>query len=1052
MSELNTNKNGSHKMNREELLEEKYRLLCLSDLLKESPLIGEKIRTSQYGPGTIVNQTPLKVVMDFNGEYREFITSPAECFYELPKAEDINEKLQDITRQLERFPTTVDLIKKLVDSWYWGGSHGEYYINKLIPGLMKGSIKGEPEEVELINSLRKMMSDKDWSNLPSIALSIHNGEKPLLSDDENYRLEEEIRQKSKQIIRKDCLNNTSAIIEKIIAEEIRKENELAAVSILNSYFNSDYLSAREFYNTDYASYIDDNIFENSRIAFLTSWFAGKASNMPDNDQLSAIGALEQNVQVVARAGSGKTSTIINRTRFLIEHCHIEPSSILMLAFNRKAAEEMRSRMEKLSKENAWEVTTLPHIMTFHALAYSIVNPEETLIYNDDKDDILYQFIQNIITDSLQNESFMHKVRDIMLSHFKGNWELIVKGGYNLSQAEMLKYRRNLSYFSLRGDNVRSEEVRLIANILFEHNINYSYSQSFNISKDSHRTFDFIIYPSGKSKPIIIDCVDSDEKKNAYQSLNIQQLKGRVNYIKLDSSDFNMGEKHITELVKALVISYGMPFDKLTENEIWEKIKERSVDNFTEAVTGFIGRCRKECLSPKQLEARMIQYHSASTTENKFLDVALDIYYLYDECLAAQHKEDFDGLMQHAISLVKGGQSAFGKQSSPGKLDQLKHILIDEYQDFSLLFDSFIEAIKGHCPSVYTFCVGDDWQALNGFAGSKVKYFESFKTRFNDTGVYDILTNYRSTQEIVNLGTALMDPGLRDAIKASRYAKGIIKLGYYDDFPVSETESHYGYDIHSAALLRLVYDSLKREKDTAVLSRIRDGIPESLYRLKRELSQPKNQRHSFPNWIASADYTETTLDLFTVHKYKGKEKTVVIITDATSRRFPLIHPNWIFQRIFGDTIEKIVKDEQRLFYVALTRAVDELIILSEKGNESPFLLDTLQYNKNNVQKLKWSDYVSAPIGKLNGRIEVSNEFYKQSWPTINIKSYLRDAGYTYNGEKRNWSLLMEADQMDPDIILKQKWAQAADRVVVSFFINDACIEKYLISKGLPQSIK
>ena len=142
----------------------------------------------------------------------------------------------------------------------------------------------------------------------------------------------------------------------------------------------------------------------------------------------------------------------------------------------------------------------------------------------------------------------------------------------------------------------------------------------------------------------------------------------------------------------------------------------------------------------------------------------------------------------------------------------------------------------------------------------------------------------------------------------------------------------------------------------------------------------------------------------------------------------------------------------MFYVALTRAVDELIILSEKGNESPFLLETLNYNKNNVQKLKWSDYASAPIGKLNGRIEVSNEFYNQSWPTINIKSYLRDAGYSYNGEKRNWSLLMEADQMNPDIILKQKWAQSADRVVVSFFINDACVEKYLISKGLPQSIK
>ncbi|MBQ3275954.1 MAG: AAA family ATPase [Oscillospiraceae bacterium] len=62
---------------------------------------------------------------------------------------------------------------------------------------------------------------------------------------------------------------------------------------------------------------------------------------------------------------------MNRFRFLTEHCNVNPASVLMLAFNKKAAEELREKMEGLFSTFADREISMPHVMTFHALAYSI---------------------------------------------------------------------------------------------------------------------------------------------------------------------------------------------------------------------------------------------------------------------------------------------------------------------------------------------------------------------------------------------------------------------------------------------------------------------------------------------------------------------------------------------------------------------------------------------------------------------------------------------------------------------------------------------------------
>ena len=67
-------------------------------------------------------------------------------------------------------------------------------------------------------------------------------------------------------------------------------------------------------------------------------------------------------------GSGKTLTIAARCAHLISSLKMNASNILVLAFTRKAAEEMRSRIARLIGDVAHECT----ITTFHGLALRII--------------------------------------------------------------------------------------------------------------------------------------------------------------------------------------------------------------------------------------------------------------------------------------------------------------------------------------------------------------------------------------------------------------------------------------------------------------------------------------------------------------------------------------------------------------------------------------------------------------------------------------------------------------------------------------------------------
>ena len=824
----------------------------------------------------------------------------------------------------------------------------------------------------------------------------------------------------------------------------REAKKHTLLKSLNNFFQVDFLNASNFYKYECVDYISLGEYEEEKANYVKLWGKQHLGFEPDQEQAAAIGAVGEHVQVVARAGSGKTSTLVNRALFLQKHCGVAPHEVLLLAFNRKAATEIKERLA------AQVQGATPHVMTFHALAYALVHPENLLFDEPEGEQSKSRAMQFLIDDCRRNPNYHDDIRAVMVAHFREDWERIATGGYDKSPQELLRYRRSLPREGLDGTYVKSFGERAIADFLFEHNIPYRYERNFWWKGANYRP-DFTVF-TGDKQGIVIEYfglegdpdydVLSNEKRKYWQDESNWQL------LEFSPQHLKRGVEAFRDLLKRSLEEAGVKCERLSEEGIWHQIKDRAIDRFTKVVVGFIQRCRKLSLTSEEL-AEVINFHDCtSDVELKFLQLVPTFYANYLEYLRNTGEDDFDGLMQRAVEIIATGKTIFRRKSGTGDLKHLRYVLIDEYQDFSELFCDLIQAIQKQNPQVNFFCVGDDWQAINGFAGSDLRFYQNFPTFFQPSCKLNIATNYRSATSIVEIGNTLMQ-GLGTPARARKTEPGKIEIADLGAFQptLKEEEDHPG-DSLTPALLRLLDKTLQNHKDVVLLSR-KNGLPWYVNYGKRGNPSKDAVLDGFLELLRSYLPIESRsrVTISTAHKYKGLEKKVVIVLDAVPRCYPLLHPDWIFTRVFGDSIQRTVDEERRLFYVALTRAVEHLIILTESGNESPFL-EELKSRKP-ISRLNWSDY--SPLVGATKRItvRVGNQDGKGGNGTYALRDLLKAENYRWSTTGwKAWARTYTAEGFSTqEFFAKALWSQAAYGVEVRFYDDlDRMLATYRLDNG------
>ena len=99
----------------------------------------------------------------------------------------------------------------------------------------------------------------------------------------------------------------------------------------------------------------------------------------NREQAEAAQTVNGPVLIIAGAGSGKTRALTHRLAYLVEQ-GVKPENILALTFTNKAAQEMKTRVDKLLRRNNPQLTTYnlqltTFVGTFHSLAAKILRHE-----------------------------------------------------------------------------------------------------------------------------------------------------------------------------------------------------------------------------------------------------------------------------------------------------------------------------------------------------------------------------------------------------------------------------------------------------------------------------------------------------------------------------------------------------------------------------------------------------------------------------------------------------------------------------------------------------
>lgn len=146
------------------------------------------------------------------------------------------------------------------------------------------------------------------------------------------------------------------------------------------------------------------------------------NNFLDKNQINSIIHNDDNQLIIAGAGSGKTTTIIGKIKYLVNKGLVSPNEILLLSFTNASAKEMKSRVQK---EIGYEVETY----TFHKLGLEIVKKslnEDINIYSEGLSKVIIDNLLYLLKNKDYYNKFMEFLNNYIEIDFKNYYEVLFK--------------------------------------------------------------------------------------------------------------------------------------------------------------------------------------------------------------------------------------------------------------------------------------------------------------------------------------------------------------------------------------------------------------------------------------------------------------------------------------------------------------------------------------------------------------------------------------------------------------------------------------------------
>ncbi len=742
------------------------------------------------------------------------------------------------------------------------------------------------------------------------------------------------------------------------AEEMRRQEELAQRL-------SEHLDAK-----DWDAFDAELTSAKFGGAFREQWLTRKAQaiidvlheKIPlDADQARIVASPAKTIRITARAGSGKTRLLRALSYFFVKQCGYKPDDILLLAFNRNAAEELERGLCDLLG-----VLAFPGARTFHSLAHGIVRPREAIVYDEGAGigaKQLSALVHDLLKDILGDER-----GTIIRNFFRAETKEDLFADSLPGDRKHYDYRRALRQLTLGGSTVKSAGEKYIGDFLFEHGLEHYYEDSVWWNNSRYRP-DFKIKAGEKTIYLEHWAFDPDAKivsaSGIWTEAKIREYradaqrkreywKGRkdVGFVETCADESRNRESFESILHERLAPHFG-PLRKLPLAELLTKVDKIHLSRFAAWVAQAIQRTQKAGWSEQELKSKIEAHTMLSERENFFLKIVAQAYGAYGEKLARNGKTDFDQLFNAAIASLRADppQTKVWNKGIALDLRAIKICLVDEAQDLSPQFRQALECIRSFNPDMRIVFVGDDWQAINRYAGSSVDIFtDEITARFRARSA-TLATNYRSGPQIVEAGNRLM-AGQGEPSVAAQDRPSRIELACYDEVWVeyqkaeAQTENYrldapFRVEGGDGQLLKTLYQlampDLRDGKNVGVLFRNNNFGGMEINEMQDALCKAISD-FGWPKPLVKA-CRSGRVKFSTAHKFKGAECDTIFVVSPHTGQYPSIQASSLeLFRIFGDNLQQAVEDERRLFYVAITRAKQRLVFLcdSTQAEDSPFL--------------------------------------------------------------------------------------------------------------------